>query len=242
MLFAVYIVIGIYIALIGYFLAIEYIVRKKIKKIESNPDLHKTVGERQIILARKWGSKMRLGLSKTNFFLVPTNIILALVSVSALNTGQRNALEANRINKEVADVQYDNAQPFLALMTGNSDGTKVRVKNAGGGVAKNIFFAKHYINASGTDVYHLSRQDDVILTFSAGQEGDISLNAQSMDRFEDKNSLLSTVPCLSSLMLDRRVWITAFYRNLKGDPFMSKFNAEGNPYGDTTEFKKLPSC
>lgn len=152
-----------------------------------------------------------------------------------------NSLEANKINERIADVEYENSQPFLVIKGGNEQATDVRILNAGGGPAQSIFFLKHYLISGKTDAYALTHDKDIGLALAAGQEVGVNLNEKAMDHLESLEVLLSKVPCLPvSLLEDRRNWIIILYSNIRGENFVTKINGTGNlPYASAVDFMKL---
>ncbi|MDO8558364.1 MAG: hypothetical protein Q7S09_04230 [bacterium] len=186
--------------------------------------------------------------NNTSLYVGISSIVFGILTISISTFVSRqtiqNALEANKINKQTADFEYENAQPFLIITGGNEDATEVKIRNAGGGPAKNIFFLKHYMNASGTSIFVLTKNSDIKLGLASGQEGNINLNERFMDRFDSKEDVLRRVACIPQSLLrnEPKNWMIAFYENIRGEKLASKFSGLGGLYTEAVDFLKLSSC
>ena len=151
-----------------------------------------------------------------------------------------NSKEANDINRLAAEQEYYNQQPFLIIIDGNGDATNVRIKNVGGGPAKDIFFLKHHTDPAAIYEYALTKEESVILGMAAGAEGDVNLNSQFMDEL-NTNDVLGKIQCLSkdSLMERINTWVMIFYRNIQGELFVSYIVGTGSPYSEAVMFEKI---
>ncbi len=171
-----------------------------------------------------------------------TVILVIMTILTSLCTAILSII-ANNINKEISEIEYNNAQPFLIISFINKEVGKINVQNAGGGLAKNIFFIKHNIEKNtNKDHFLISKQGEVLLAIASGQQGIVNLDDKSMDFITNDEDLSKIIPCVpSNIILDKeRNWIISIYENIKGKKFISKFNGSIYGYGPATEFSEMP--
>lgn len=174
------------------------------------------------------------------------NVVLAIVAVSSFlgtvwfsSITIKNDKEANVISRLTAEQEYYNQQPFLIVIGGNDDATSVIVKNAGEGLAKDIFFLKH-VETNVAEDFVLTREGDVALAMAKGGEGTFNLNTQYMDILS-ANEVLDRVSCISEnfLLKVKGAWVIAFYKNALGDQFVSYIYGTDAAYSEAIKFEKL---
>lgn len=152
-------------------------------------------------------------------------------------------MEANETNKRQAVIEYDNAQPFLAIVGGNEDATSVRIKNVGGGPAKNIFFVKQWATPEGVRVYALTKEKDIGLVLASGSEGNVNLDATAMDQLVNLADVKERIGCITNISaIEGDVWVAALYENIRGERFISKFRGTGTGYKQGVEFESVVPC
>lgn len=184
---------------------------------------------------------------RESVLMVLNMVAVAVAALSAIFTGlsykssAEASLEANQINERISQIEYANAQPYLIIKGGNEDASSVNINNAGGGLAKNIFFLKHYISASGTSSFYLTKEIDVKLALAAGQEGNVNLNAKAMDYYVNQEQVVKQIPCIpNNIFLEKRNWIIIFYENVRGDKLASQLNGSLlQRYSDGVSFLEL---